>query len=181
MWFSELLGKIKDILSLNPKQVLIVAVTSWSLLLLPDRVLTIMGLAEFRSQFRHWIGLPAWLSLAWLVALGLYEVAGLAHNHLALWTRTVIGRRYLEDLTPAEKGYLRLYIDENTTTQLFRVGDGIVQSLQSKDIIYRASRVGKFLDEFDFNIQPWAYRALKTNPALLRGAATPQAGFRRFA
>lgn len=181
MGLSDLLGKIKDILSLNVKQVLIVAVASWSLLFLPDSLLTTMGLAGFRSQFRPWIGLTAWLSLSWLAALPLHEVGDLALRRLALWRTVAVGRRLLEDLTPVEKGYLRLYIDQNTTTQTFRIGDGVAQMLEAKDIIYRASQVGKVLDEFDFNIQPWAYRVLKANPRLLAGAVAPPPGFRRFA
>ncbi len=177
----DLLGKIKDILSLSAKQVLIVAVASWSLLLLPDSLLTTMGLASFRNQFRPWIGLAALLSLAWLAALPVYDIGQLVLHQVAVWGKVRVGRRNLEDLTPVEKGYLRLYIDGNTTTQTFRLGDGIVQMLETKGIIYRASQVGKVLDEFDFNIQPWAYRELRAKPTLLAGAVAPQRGFRRFA
>jgi hypothetical protein len=75
MGLSDLLGKIKDLLSLDVKQILIVAMAvalaSGSLLLFPDSLLTTMGLAGFRSQFRPWITLSAWLSLAWLASFGL--------------------------------------------------------------------------------------------------------------
>jgi hypothetical protein len=174
----DLLGKIKDILSLTVKQVIIAAVASWTLLLLPDSLLTTMGLAGFRGQFRLWIGLAAWLSLSWLIALALYEVGDSAWRRLTVWRTIALGRRLLEDLTPVEKGYLQLYIAQSTTTQPFRLSDGVVQMLEAKRIIYRASDVGKFLDEFDFNIQPWAYRALQANPQLLAGAVPPH-GHRR--
>ena len=73
MTLWELPGRIRDVLSLSAKQVLIVAVASWSLLFIPDSLLTSLGLTGFRSQFRAAIGLTAWISAAWFGALLLYE------------------------------------------------------------------------------------------------------------
>lgn len=176
----EWLAKFKDILSLSIKQVLIVAVAGWSLLFVPDDLMRTMGLANLRNQHRPWIGLAAWLSFAWLAAIVLYEVGDMALHRVALWRQVTVGRRLLEQLTPAERGYLALYVNHDTPTQTFRIGDGVVNMLEAKGIIVRPSSVGKVLDEFDFNIQPWAYQALKANPRLLAGADMPPPGFRRF-
>jgi hypothetical protein len=101
MGLSDLLGKIKDLLSLDDKRVLIVAMAvalaSWSLLLFPDRLLTTVGLVGFRSQFRSWIGLAAWLSLAWLASFALYNT-GVGLHRLTLWAQASLSwRSYTSD------------------------------------------------------------------------------------
>jgi hypothetical protein len=101
MGLFDLLGKIKDILPLDVKQVLIVAMAvalaSWSLLLFPDSLLTTMGLVGLRSQFRQWIELAAWVSLALLTALALYGI-GVRLPRLALWGRARLSwRSYTKD------------------------------------------------------------------------------------
>lgn len=173
---ADFIGKIKDFLSLNTRQVVIVAVASWLLLFLPDSMLGVMGLADLRGQLRPWIGLVALLSLAWLIALPLYRTGEYVHKEFLDWRFQRSGRRLLESLSPIEKRYLSEYIVNDTTTRTFRFSDGVAQGLEAKRILYRASTLSRGLDYFDYNIQPWAYRALRTNPSLLAGAAPPQDG-----
>ncbi len=170
------LGRIKDILSPSTRQVLIVAVASWLLLLMPNSLLAIMGLAGLRGQWRAWIGLVALLSVAWLLALPLYQAGEYAHKRFMKWQARRGRGKWLADLTPVEKGYLQEYIQHDTTTRTFSYSDGVARGLEAKGILYRASTLSREVDLFDYNIQPWAYRALKANPGLLAGAAPPRDG-----
>src|SRR3989442_14213647 len=96
MGLSDLLGKIKDLLSLEDRKVVIVAVgaalASGALLLFPDDLLAAMGLTGFRNQFRPWIGLSALLSLAWLVSFALYNT-GVRLQRLVSWVRARVSWR----------------------------------------------------------------------------------------
>src|SRR3989442_6391043 len=101
MGLSDLLGKIKDLLSLEDRKVVIVAVgaalASGALLLFPDDLLAAMGLTGFRNQFRPWIGLSALLSLAWLVSFALYNT-GVRLQRLVSWVRARLSwRSYTKD------------------------------------------------------------------------------------
>ncbi len=176
-------GKIKDILSLTVKQVLIVLVASWSLLLLPDGLLARMGLVDLRNDFRAWVGLVALVSLAWLVALPIYNLGVWVEKEVVYWRIRRNGLAILRNLSSVEKEYLRQYIDQNTTTLTFELSDGVVQGLQQKGLIVRVSSVGRPSPrpEFDYNIQPWADRVLRENPNLLQGSASrPQGGRRGY-
>ena len=77
-------------------------------------------------------------------------------------------RRVLRDLTPEEKAVLAEYIRDDAGTQYFSIRDGVVQGLQAKGVLYRASVVSRGRDiEFAFNIQPWAREYLRENQHLL--------------
>lgn len=46
------------------------------------------------------------------------------------------------------------------------MADGVVGGLEAQRILYRSSNVGD-LDEWAYNIQPWAWEHLKSSPGLL--------------
>src|SRR5439155_10468439 len=67
------IGKIKDLLDLGAKQVFIVALAAWVLLLLPNSVVETLGLASLRDQYRPIVGVVALVATSWLAAILLYD------------------------------------------------------------------------------------------------------------
>jgi Super-infection exclusion protein B len=56
------LSKLKDALSLDPRQLTMVAVGAWVLLVMPQAVIDVLGIAALRISYLPWIGLVALLS-----------------------------------------------------------------------------------------------------------------------
>ncbi len=161
------IGKIKDLLDLGAKQVFIVFLAAWVLLLLPNPVVETMGLAGLRDQYRPLVGVVALVATAWLSALLLYDAGAWVRKRFR-FGRT--SHRLLENLSPVEKGYLKKYMNRKTQTLTFSFSDGVAGGLVAKHILYRPSSLSRDLDYFDYNLHSWAYRMLKENPWLLSGA-----------
>ncbi|MBI1879994.1 MAG: superinfection exclusion B family protein [Chloroflexi bacterium] len=75
-------------------------------------------------------------------------------------------QKRLHNLTRSEKAILKGYLGNQTRSQYLPIESGVVNGLEAEDIIYRASHIGK-LDEWAFNIQPWAWDYLTDHPELL--------------
>jgi hypothetical protein len=75
----------------------------------------------------------------------------------------------LEELTEDEKTILRFYIHGKTKTNYLRYQDGVVQGLESKGIIYLASRRGNMFRGFAYNISKIAWDRLNEKRGLLSG------------
>lgn len=69
-------------------------------------------------------------------------------------------------LSEPEKEILRGYVHNSTTTLYFPMSDGVVGGLEAQRILYRSSNIGH-LDEWAYNIQPWAWEYLNDHPELL--------------
>jgi hypothetical protein len=161
------IGKIKDLLDLGAKQVFIVALAAWVLLVLPISVVETMGLAGLRNQYRPLVGVVALVATAWLAAILFYDTGGWVRKRFR-FGRT--SRRLLESLSPVEKGYLKEYMANKTRTLTFSLSDGVAQGLVARRILYIPSDLSRDEDYFDYNLHSWAYRMLKQNPWLLSGA-----------
>lgn len=59
------------------------------------------------------------------------------------------------------------YIIEKKSSVYVGLEDGVMSSLQSKGITYKASSHGDVLNCFAFNLQPWAREYLENNVQLL--------------
>jgi hypothetical protein len=140
------------------------------LLFLPPGTVEAMGLEEFRSTYRTWLGV-GWLSSASL--LGVHAAAGAVRQVGAGWRRWRVHRRLhkaLHDLTFDEKLLLRKFVVEGETTLYQSISDGVAQGLVAKTILFRSSNLsvpGTPGVVFPYNLQPYALRALSKNPSLL--------------
>jgi superinfection exclusion protein B len=161
------IGKIKDLLDLGAKQVFIVFLAAWVLLLLPNSVVETMGLVGLRNQYRPLVGVVALVATAWLAALLSYDAGAWVRKRFR-FSRT--SRRLLENLSPVEKGYLKRYMANKTQTATFSLSDGVAQGLVTKRILYLPSDLSRDEDYFDYNLHSWAYKMLKENSWLLSGA-----------
>lgn len=136
-------------------------------LALPAEIMAWLGLTEWVTTHRNWIG------GVFLVSSGLSVVEGVqwtltnAESPVnAAWRRWRLGER-LENLSGPEKEALRRYLKENTTTQHFPISGGVANGLEAKGILYRASTVGSGMFSFPYNLQPWAWDALRARPELV--------------
>ncbi|MFO0806983.1 MAG: super-infection exclusion protein B [Gemmataceae bacterium] len=159
--------KSLDVLAHLPTWLIVCLCVFLSLVLfLPNTVADIVGIADFRHDYRGWIG------VCWLLAVTLTVAKGL------LWTKSVIGDRLarrsrellLHELTPDEKGYLVPYISGEVSSLDLDVADGVAGGLAGKGIIRAASSIGSLIHGVPYNLQPWARRYLKEHPELLEGA-----------
>jgi len=100
------LFKIKELLSLTPKQIFIIAFISWAIILIPIQILNFFGLSTLRQAALPYLASIAIISLLWLSALYFYNLTLKKKNE-----KNILG--YLNDLTPIEQAYLCKFVEPN--------------------------------------------------------------------
>jgi len=135
------------------------------ILFVPEEIAKTLAVDEFRKKYRLYLGPGLLLAVSFLIARsfiflrrGHFQKENLAKK-----------QKLLHSLTPEEKGYLVLYIDQQQNTIQVGLEDGIMNGLVAKNITYRAGNVGDLLNGFAFNLQSWAREYLEENPDLLDG------------
>lgn len=131
-----------------------------------DQHATLLGLADFRTEYRKFIG-PTWLVL-------MAFICGRVWAEIAL----ILARRKskkmriesLSRLTAEEKGCLSEFIFEGKNTIYAYHGDGVANGLIAKRILYRAANAFTVTQGMPCNLQEWARKHLETHPELLDGA-----------
>jgi Super-infection exclusion protein B len=136
------------------------------LLFAPTNVLDMLGLTTLVPQYRPLIGTVFLLSSSMLIVrLGIETQRFIKQNRdKSRWRES--GRRRLQALTTQEQAILQGYINMRTRSQFLDSQDGVVNGLEAEGIIYRASLVGE-LDNWAYNIQPWAWDYLNAHRELL--------------
>jgi len=66
----------------------------------------------------------------------------------------------LRKLSADEKEYIAEYIKGNVSSCDFHLGDGVINALEAKNVVYRAANISKHGSYFAFNLQPWVLMAL---------------------
>lgn len=167
MEIGSLLKSVTKLLS--AKYMIAVFLCAGFSLFAPCRILDGVGVADFRDEYRTFIGI-AFLSTAALLvvysAIALGRVFRSIRNTAA---RRRMEERYLCTLAEAEKRLLRIYVWQGQATQNLPIQDGVTGGVQAKGIIYRASSLSNadYPPTFAYNIQPWAEEYLKGHPELL--------------
>lgn len=123
----------------------------------------LLGISEFRINYRIWIG-PAFLLVLAMLSSHIFSFLKVSASDFQL-KRERIG--LLTTLTHDEKDYLREFIDKDTSTISKDISDGVIGSLNSKGIVYRTSNIGLHYRTFPFSLQPWARALLKKKTKLL--------------
>jgi hypothetical protein len=160
-------GKLVEWIKLSPRHYIAVSLASGALLFLPPRAIQTLGLDQFRTTYRGWIGAVFILSSALLLS---HPMALLGAQVSEWWKERAFlrsGRKRLKRLTPPEKEVLRRFIREKTRTQTLNFMDGVVAGLEQARILYRARNVGTMDGGFAYNLQPWAWDQLQENQQLL--------------
>lgn len=173
-WIGGFLGGLKQT---TPVIFLGVAIASGLVLFVGNDLLGTIGLAEFRTEYRAYLGGALVLSLSLVIAHALWGGAKGAVGLVKAALNQRKGQKALEDrqrqlhkLTPDEKAYLAPYILENENTRNFLIEDGVAGGLVAKGILYRASSVGNMLDGWAHNMHAWAREYLEGNPSIFEGA-----------
>lgn len=134
---------------------------------------------------RHWLLGIGLIATTWLVCRGLYDLVKLGVGKLRAKRDFSIKKTRQEQIlltsSRVEKEVLARYITEDTTTIAFQLGDGIVNGLISKGILFRASQVSNpFSDDFDTNIQNWVLEYIKKHPEYLQDINPNTTGRHQF-
>lgn len=145
-----------------------IAVATGVTLFAPESVMTRLGLDAAATSHRPYVGAGFLLSSAIFISYLLAQAVELLKPvALERWNLRQ-SRRTLHFLSLPEQSLLAEYLDAETTTQCYFIGDGVVTGLIGKGILYRASNVGRpGSTSFDHNIQPWAWEYLKRHPDLI--------------
>ena len=159
-------SKFVEWIKLSPKYLFPILIVLGFVLFAPADILDVFGLSSIVSQYRPYLGAAFLVTAALLLANMLGAWYGWIKRRYVRSKNIKRGRRRLRSLTDAEKEILRGYIHNKTRSQYLWVTDGVVRGLEAEKIIYRASEVGS-LDEWAYNIQPWAWNYLNAHPELL--------------
>ena len=119
------------------------------------------------SQHRGWVGGALILSIALLFTMTGAWVFGNPASPVVEWWHVRRLRTFLYTLSPPEKAVLKQYIDRNTSTVSFTIGDGVVGGLVKKRILWQSGNASTGF-YFDYNLQPWAWEYLQKNPRLVQ-------------
>jgi hypothetical protein len=151
-----------------------IAIASGIVIFVPSEVATTLGLDQFRDEHRSSLGAAFVLALALVLVKVLYKIVQGVKKRLRWRNSEKVRHRYLEELTPEEKGYLAPYVFGQLNTQHFLIEDGIVGGLVAKTILFRSSNVFSMHQGPAYNLQPWARTRLTEKPELLDGAILPE-------
>jgi hypothetical protein len=160
------LTKLSDWLKLPTKAFVGLALASAILVFASQQFLVRLGLYNFVMLYRHYIGLIFIFSTSFTCIYFGSTIMTFIKPWIIQWYQIRLNTKRLHSLTPTEKKILAVYITRQTRSQPLDIRDGVVNSLVSAGIIYRASSVGVFTD-FAFAIQPWAWTYLNKHPNLL--------------
>lgn len=155
---------------LNPVFFLGLSIATGAVIFLPENTISIIGLDDFRSLNKGYIGGVFIIAVSLLIAQAVFwclkSIVGIYKRKQV----SKVQKDYLHNLTPDEKAYLKPFVIEEKNTQYFGIQDGIAGGLDAKGILYRSSNVGNILAGIAYNMQPWAKKHLRDNLNLLEGA-----------
>lgn len=165
----EWIKGIADVLKLGPRYLVAGMLLTGGALFLPAWIHERLGLSDWVSAYKGWIGL---VFAVCAVLTTLSALIWLWRLALIAWEtkqkRDAIVDR-LQKLTEPEKQILRYYFALNTRSNFLRHQDGVVAGLAAMGVIYLASRTGTLTEGFAYNISDYAWKLIKENPVLLNG------------
>jgi hypothetical protein len=159
-------SKLSEWLKLSPKYLFPISLVTGFGLFAPVNILEIFGITSLVAQIRPYLGVVFLLATALLITnlfTSLY--VRVRNKHQATENLKTMQER-LHSLTGDEKYILQHFISNQTRTQYLPMDDGVVNGLELEKIIFKASMVGQ-LDEWAYNIQPWAWKYLNNHHELL--------------
>lgn len=160
------ISKFLDWIKLSPRHLAALAIASGFLLFARDKWLETIGLSEFAPKYKAYIGIIFLLACA-LLASQILSWLYLRVSERRKWARKIKNAtKHLNSLTEEEKGMLRGYIESSSRTQYLPIGSGVVRGLEWDMILIQASDIGD-LEDWPYNIQPWAWDYLHKHPEIL--------------
>jgi hypothetical protein len=161
-WINKLIDSIK----LSPKYLLPISIATGFIIFAKAEWLQSLGLNDLKARYLPWIGgiflLSTALSLSHII-IGFYSWS---RKRFRMWRAIKNGKVRLHNLTEDERDILKHYVGNGTKTQYLDIQSGVVSEIENNFIIYRSSNIGH-LQEWSYNIQPWAWDYLNKHPDLL--------------
>ncbi len=159
-------SKFLDWIKLSPRYLVPIALFTGFVLFASTEILEFFGLTGFVARYRPYFGLVFLLSAVLLLS----GAAMAVYDCVKGWRREAQQRQQLRqqlrNLSRPEKEVLREFVRNDTTTLYLSMADGVVGGLETQRILYRSSNVGD-IEEWAYNVQPWAWEHLKAHPQLL--------------
>lgn len=132
-------------------------------LFLPEDMAKTFALAEFRTEYRVFVG-PAFLLALSLLAERMFSIFRQQRKSKQSLKRTQESLHYL---TPEEKGYLAVYVAGGQTILYASIDDKVMRGLAMRKITYAPSQTVFLTDGIAYILYPWAKEYLEKNPHLL--------------
>jgi len=157
---------ILDWVKLKPIYLFGITIVCFVVVGLPKAWREFLGYESIITPYRGWISLTG-------LICGVYGlvvcVAGLKLWFLKKWQNRQFEKnatKILTKLSQQEKIYLAKYLKNNASSLKFRMSNGVINGLEAKSILYRASQIASSGDIFPFNVQPWVLEAFGKDPDL---------------
>lgn len=164
------LSKVLGVLKLPAKHFVAVSAVSGLLAVAPDRWLAILGLVDFRHQYRAWISLVFLGSTALALAYGISAAWTARKSSKAQAQRVAARERIIQGIGDDERDVLATFVHHNVRVWRFPPDDGAATNLASKRILYRPTQAFTVFHGFQYGIHPWAWEYLEKHPELLSDA-----------
>lgn len=167
---TEQVGKLfGSVAKWAPAPTLGIAIACTLVIFLPSDMAQRLGVAEFRTERRGFLGWSCLLAWSYLLAALIWHGKDYARDKIDEHQLRKLRQRSLHELTAEEKGYLSEFMRGCNTIHC-EPEDGIAGGLVGKNIIYSPAPVFDILEGVPYNIQPWAKRYLQIHPELRKGA-----------
>lgn len=140
------------------------------MIFLPTPVIHSLGLQDFLSDYRPFLGASLIIALGVLVVEAVMSFRPAIKNAWLDYRYDKNLRISLAELTTDEKELLRRYIVGGENSLYRSINDGVATGLEAKNILYRSANIslpGVPGNLFPYNMQPFARRRLNKDSSYL--------------
>ena len=148
-----------DWVKLSPKYLIPFSLVSGLLIFANEKILNTFGLSLLVNNIRPWIAIIFLISTALIASNFIVWLGGIITKKISQTRNKNICIKKLHKLSPDEKKILLSYLLQNTRTQTFPIKDARLAELIHYQIIFESSTIGE-IDNWPYNIQPWAWNYL---------------------
>lgn len=149
-----------DWVKLSPKYLIPFSLVSGFLIFAGEEILDTFGLSLLLKNYRSWISIIFLISIALIASNFIVWLGGLITKKILQLRKLKMRIKKLNRLSNDEKMILLRYLLQNTRTQTFPFSDGRLAELIHYQIVFESSNIGN-LDNWPYNIQPWAWDYLQ--------------------
>lgn len=157
---TKTIDQIVLLLKLAPEYLWAILATLIVVIFVPDKLLFVSGIVEFRENFNQFLAPALVLVVSLLVTIPI-------HSKLQRHKKMSRLKSYLGKLTDGEKLILSRFIAGKKRTQVFEISDGNVLALAQNRVIVRGASCLRRAGFIKYNIQNWAWDYLNKNKQLL--------------
>jgi hypothetical protein len=163
--------KIIDWVKLPPKIMVGVFFGSGLFLFLPEKLMRLLYLYDFRNSSGFWFGLVFILSASILGGYAIWYAGGFVKKKALYRKKIKKLEGQLGEATLGERQAIADAFDHNNVV-ILSVQEGISGMLLQKQVIYQTSSISHHLDGttayFAYALQPWAVDYIKKHPDFVK-------------